>query len=139
MRETPDRPKPPPIEACLLVYDGQCRLCVGVKRRLERAGVGETGSDVRFAAYDSDEARQALGNRYQPGRPHVAFFVSRTGHVREGLDAFLPLLPRIPGGRAVQWLLRFRLARRVAEWAYRAVARHRYRIFGKADPVREPR
>ena len=137
MRNSPDIPKSPSNNTCLLVYDGQCRLCVEVKHRLEKAGVGETGSDVQFAPYDSDQARQALGNRYQAGCPDVAFFISQTGQVREGLDAFLPLLPRIPGGRAFHWLLGFRLVKTAAEWAYRAVAGHRYRIFGKADPVRE--
>ena len=138
MGHTPDIPKSPPSEACLLVYDGQCRLCVGVMRRLERAGAGETGSGLRFAPYDSDEAKQALGDRYEPGLPDVAFLVSQTGQVRQGLDAFLPLLPWLPGGRAFHWLLRFSLVRNAAEWAYRVVARHRYRIFGKADPVLGP-
>jgi predicted DCC family thiol-disulfide oxidoreductase YuxK len=80
-----------------------------------------------------------LGARYRPGRPDVAFFISPTGQVREGLQAFLPLLPRLPGGRAFHWLVSFRIVMRAAEWAYRAVARHRYRIFGQVDPVHIPR
>ncbi|MBD0315622.1 MAG: DUF393 domain-containing protein [Nitrospiraceae bacterium] len=139
MGNAPDIRKPPPSETCLLVYDGQCRLCVGVKRRLERAGLSQPGSGLRFAPYDSHEARQALGNRYRPGRPDVAFFISQTGQVRQGLDAFMPLLPQLPGGRAFHWLLGFGLVRTAAEWAYHVVARHRYRIFGKADQAGGPR
>ena len=139
MNHAPDERESLPAQACLLVYDGQCRLCVGVKHRLEQAGVGETASDVRFAPYDSDEAKRALGARYLPGRPDVAFLVSPSGEVREGLQAFLPLLPRLPGGRALHWLLTFPFVRTAAEWGYRAVARHRYRVFGKVDSMQPPR
>lgn len=132
MENRPDTVESVPAEACLLIYDGNCRLCVGAKERLEHASVGDPGSDVRFVPYDSEEAKRVLGARYRPGRPDAAFFVSRTGQVREGLSAFIPLLPRLSGGRILLWLLGFHLVRQIAEWSYRAVARHRYRLLGKA-------
>lgn len=121
-----------PSETCLLVYDGECRLCVETKHKLEQAGLGKVDSDVRFVPYQSDEAKQALGTRYIPGRPDMAFLVRPTGEVSQGLDAFLPLAPSLPGGRVLLWLVRFPRIRRAAEWSYRTIARHRYRLFGEA-------
>jgi predicted DCC family thiol-disulfide oxidoreductase YuxK len=121
-------------QACLLVYDGDCRLCVGTKHKLEQAGLGPAGSNVRFLPYQSEEAKQVLGARYIPGRPAAAFLVRPTGEVREGLDAFLPLLPSLPGGQVLLWLLRFPLMEKATTWGYQVIARHRYRLFGKARP-----
>jgi predicted DCC family thiol-disulfide oxidoreductase YuxK len=35
-------------QACLLIYVGECRLCVSTKQKLEQAGVGQAVFDVRF-------------------------------------------------------------------------------------------
>jgi predicted DCC family thiol-disulfide oxidoreductase YuxK len=120
--------------ACLLIYDGECRLCVSTKQKLEQAGVGQAGSDVRFLPYQSDEAKRVLGQKYRLGRPDMAFLVRPSGDVCQGLDAFLPLVPNLPGGRLLLWSLRIPLAKRLAEWGYRMIARHRYRFFGEARP-----
>jgi predicted DCC family thiol-disulfide oxidoreductase YuxK len=60
----------------------------------------------------------------------MAFLVEPSGAVRQGLDAFLPFAPGLRGGRFLVRLLRLSFAKRAAEWAYRMVARHRYRWFG---------
>lgn len=121
---------------CLLIYDGECRLCVSTKQKLEQAGVGQAGSDIRFLPYQSDEAQRALGEKYCRGRPDMAFLVRPSGEVHQGLDAFLPLVPSLPGGRFLLCCLRIPLAKRLAEWGYRMIARHRYLLFGGAQPSR---
>lgn len=118
----------------LLIYDGECRLCVSTKQKLEELGVGQAESDVRFLAYQSETAKRLLGANYRFGRPDVAFLIQPSGEVFEGLEAFLPLVPNLPGGKLLLWLLRFPSAKRLAEWGYRMVARHRYRWFGEAGP-----
>lgn len=123
-------------QTCLLIYDGECRLCVSTKQKLEQAGVGQAGSDVRFLPYQSDEAKRALGQKYRPGRPDMAFLVRPSGEVHQGLDAFLPLAPSLPGGKLLLWCLRMPLAKKLAEWGYRMIARHRYRLFGEARSSR---
>lgn len=118
----------------VLIYDAQCRLCVTAKEGIERLG-GERA--VRFVPYQSEEAARWLGGNYKPGRPNVAFLIERDGMIRRGLDAFLPLLPGLRGGRALHALMAFPLARPLAYLAYRIVARYRYRWFGQVAPTPE--
>lgn len=129
---TPDSRAEKTEGACLLVYDGECRLCVAAKRKLEKAGLGQAGSDVRFVPYQSHEARRILGDAYRPGRPDMAFLVGPSGDIQQGLDAFLPLAPRLPAGRLLVWLVRIPFGKRAAALIYRLIARYRYRLFGEA-------
>jgi predicted DCC family thiol-disulfide oxidoreductase YuxK len=126
----------PPTQS-VLIYDGECRLCLTAKEGLERVGrtrsdqrTGEV-PDVRFIPYQSEEAAARLGPAYRPGRPDVAFFVDRDGTIRRGLDAFLPLLPGLPGGRILLSMMRLPLLRPLGNLLYRLVARYRYRLFGQ--------
>ncbi len=111
-----------------LIYDGACRLCVTAKAGLEKLGGAPT---VRFIPYQSEEAACLLGADYRPGRPDVAFLVEQDGRISRGLDAFLPLLPGLRGGRFWLALLKVPLARPMAWLVYRVVARYRYQLFGR--------
>jgi predicted DCC family thiol-disulfide oxidoreductase YuxK len=123
---SPDRhPRP-----CLLIYDGQCRLCVMAKKGIEQLQSETAGSSLRMITYQSEEAKQALGMRYRPGRPDVAFLVDSDGKVAKGLDAFLPLLPGLKGGRVLAGVLASPLAKPLGDLLYWFVARYRYRLFG---------
>ena len=115
----------------LLIYDGACRLCVTAKAGLERLG-GDPS--VRFIPYQSEEAVCRLGQVHRPGRPDAAFLVDRDGTIRRGLDAFLPLLPGLPGGRLLLALWRVPFLRPLAYLLYRVVARYRYAWFGQVKP-----
>lgn len=126
-------------QVCLLVYDEACRLCVSTKQKLEKLGVGQAESDVRFLAYQSEAVKRILGSNYRAGRPDMAFLIRPSGEVLQGLDAFLPLVSNLPGGKLLLWWLRFPSAKRLAEWGYRLVARHRYRWFGEAEPPQSAR
>jgi predicted DCC family thiol-disulfide oxidoreductase YuxK len=50
-----------PMQACLLIYDGNCRFCVSVKVGLERRGVDQITTGIGFDAYQSEVARIAGG------------------------------------------------------------------------------
>ena len=114
----------------LLIYDAQCRLCVTAKEGVERLG---QDLDVRWVPYQSDEAKARLGAQYRAGRPDVAFLVERDGTIKKGLDAFVPLLPGLRGGRILQTLMRIPFLRPLAYLIYRVIARYRYRLFGSVD------
>jgi len=111
----------------ILIYDDRCRLCVTAREGLARAG---EGTDVRFVPYQSEEAARRLGVDYKPGRPEVAFLVEGDGAISRGLDAFLPLVPGLRGGRVLHAILKAPLIRPLADLAYHLVARHRYKLFG---------
>jgi len=118
-------------ETCLLVYDGQCRLCVTAKKGLERLEAHANAAPVRMIPYQSEEAKQALGKSYRPGRPNAAFLVQPNGEVARGLDAFLSLLPGFKGGRALAAFLSFPLTKPFGYLLYWFVARYRYAVFGQ--------
>jgi predicted DCC family thiol-disulfide oxidoreductase YuxK len=118
-------------QTCILVYDGQCRLCVTAKKGLERLETHTDATPVRMIPYQSEEAQQALGKSYLPGRPKVAFLVRPNGEIACGLDAFLALLPGIKGGRGLSALLSFPLVKPFGYLLYWFVARYRYSIFGQ--------
>lgn len=112
----------------VLVYDGECRLCVAAKERLEPAAHAQ---GIRLVAYQTPEAAARLGSRYRPGRPDVAFLVEPDGTIRRGLEAFLPVLPALPGGTLLLRLMAIPLLRPLAHLLYAVVARYRYRFFGQ--------
>jgi predicted DCC family thiol-disulfide oxidoreductase YuxK len=111
-----------------LIYDAHCRFCVAAKDEIERLNADPA---VRFLPYQSDEAARRLGRHYRPGRPDVAFLIEPDGTLHRGLDAFLPLLPGLPGGRFLRRLMNIPPLRSLALHAYRVVARYRYRWFGE--------
>lgn len=119
-----------PSQECLLIYDGQCRLCLAVKNRLERQKPNKAETSLRMITYQSDEAKRVLGSSYRPGRPEVAYLIGPGGQRRGGLDAFLPLLPRFKGGAVLQRLVMLPIVGPLARAAYRFLARYRYRLFG---------
>lgn len=84
--------------------------------------------------YETQEAASALGAQYRPGPPSMAYLISPAGRVRQGVDAFLPLIHGLPGGTFLRWVLKWSLMRRLAERIYRWIARHRYRLFGAVNP-----
>ena len=116
-----------------LIYDSHCRLCVVVKQRLEQAGLS---GQTEFVPYATQKARERLGQRYQPGqRPPMAYWVDEQGTIVGGLEAFLPLLMGLRGGKIFMFFWRFRVCRLILIGLYEFVAKHRYRWFGAS---REP-
>jgi len=123
-------------QACLLVYDGECRFCVTAKGGLERLETHADATPIRMVPYQSEEAQQALGESYRPGRPNVAFLVRPNGEIARGLDAFLALLPGLKGGRVLSIFLSLPLVKPLGYLLYWFVARYRYSIFGKVPLAR---
>src|SRR5512145_1527012 len=114
---------------CLLIYDGHCRMCVTAKRGLER--LKSDAEELRMIPYQSEEAERVLGARYHGGRPEAAFLVTGDGRVTSGLDAFLPLLPGLKGGRLLAKVFSLPFVKPLGYWIYRLVAQYRYTLFGE--------
>ncbi|TKB33501.1 MAG: DUF393 domain-containing protein [Nitrospira sp.] len=118
-------------QVCLLIYDGECRLCDTAKKGLERLETQVDATPIRMVPYQSEEAKQALGAVYRPGRPDVVFLIRSDGEIASGLDAFLALLPGLRGGRILSGLFSIPLVKPVGYLLYWCVARCRYAVFGK--------
>ncbi len=121
------------LQACLLIYDGECRLCVTAKRGLEQLETQVDATPIRMIPYQSEEAKQALGEVYRPGRPDVAFLIRSDGEIASGLDAFLALLPGLKGGRILSGLFSIPLVKPIGYLLYWCVARCRYAVLGKVS------
>ena len=118
----------------VILYDGVCGLCnrfVNFVLKRDRRGV------FRFASLQSPIAREILARYRITAVPMdtvyvIADFGLPTERVLAKSTATLYTLSRLGG----VWRLAgaARLApRRVRDWVYDAVARRRYRIFGKYD------
>ena len=81
--------------------------------------------------YQSEEAKRLLGSQYRGGRPEAAFLVAFDGRIASGLDAFLPLLPGLKGGRVLARLFALPLVKPLGYWIYRLIARYPYEVFGE--------
>lgn len=120
----------PTRNLCTVIYDGTCRFCVRSKERIEWLSRSDGPVSVRFIPYQSLEAQQVLGSEYRPGRPDAAYLLGTDGSIYKGLDAFLPLLQGISGGRLLVTLLTRSTFKPIADRLYGFVARNRYRWFG---------
>jgi predicted DCC family thiol-disulfide oxidoreductase YuxK len=123
------------LSSPLLLYDGICGLCNRLVRfilRRDLAGI------FRFASLQSPLAGRILV-RYgaNPADLDTVYVVVNHNESDESLlarsDAVLFVLREMGGiWGAVAFLLR-PVPRRLRDGAYRIVARHRYRIFGRYD------
>lgn len=91
-------------------------------------------SSIRFIPYQSPEAEWVLGTEYRQGRPAVAYWVGPDGEIQQGLDAILPVLTGISGGRLIMAVLSLPGMSRLAHRLYGLLARNRYRWFGAVSP-----
>ncbi|MCL2661115.1 MAG: DCC1-like thiol-disulfide oxidoreductase family protein [Acidobacteriaceae bacterium] len=123
----------------LLLYDGVCVLCNGVVRFVARWDAGQV---FRFAPLESAIAKELLARASDLGEGVVLITETLTPEQRifQRSDAVCRVLV-ILGGR---WRLTGRLLaavpRPLRELGYSAVARLRYKLFGRYEtcPVPEP-
>lgn len=119
----------------VLLYDGVCGLCNrGVQFVLRHDAKGR----FRFASLQSEFAKGVLARHgVKAADLDTVYVVVNGGSADESLlarsDAVLFVLREIGGlWRAGAWLLNW-VPRRVRDWGYGWIARHRYRIFGRYD------
>ncbi|HEY0504087.1 MAG TPA: thiol-disulfide oxidoreductase DCC family protein [Lysobacter sp.] len=113
-----------------IVFDGVCVLCNGWVRFLLRH---DRRDRYRFAAMQGDSGRALLlRHGLDPADP-VSFLLVEGDRAFTDTDAIVRVLRGLGGAWAVPaWLLAL-LPRVLRDPAYRFLARHRYRIFGRHD------
>jgi predicted DCC family thiol-disulfide oxidoreductase YuxK len=126
----------------VILYDGVCGLCnrsVRFVLKHDREGV------FRFASLQSAAAREILARHgLTPEALDTFYVVADFGLAGERVlsksGAAIYTAKTLGGGWQVARILGF-LPRRLRDWAYDIVARHRYQMFGKYDacPLPEAR
>ena len=120
----------------LLLFDGVCNLCDGAVQFVMRH---DRHARFRFAPLQSNAAQPILARAGLDARYLDSLvFVDEAGGVHVGSDAALGVGRRLDAPwNGLAAVGRF-VPRRLRDAAYRAVARHRYRVFGQKEACRTP-
>lgn len=124
------------VDGLVLLYDGTCRLChgaVGFIRARDR------DARFRFVPLQSDEGRAYLHACDRSATPCDSVVLLDGGRAYDGSTAMLRAARSLRGVWRVCGILLL-VPRPVRDWAYGAIARRRYRWFGRlesgtTDPV----
>jgi predicted DCC family thiol-disulfide oxidoreductase YuxK len=113
----------------IVLFDGVCNLCsTSVQFILQRDPAGK----FRFASLQSDFAQRLLTERGLDPKALDSVVVIDGDHLYRESDAALRIARDMKG--AWKALAVFRaIPRPIRDWAYRLIARNRYRWFGKKE------
>jgi len=119
----------PGAAGAVIVFDGVCTLCnrwVRFLLRFDHAG------RYRFAAMQGANGRRLLALHGLDRDDPASFLLLEDGRAWSGSDAIVRVLRGLGGGwRAAAWASA--LPRSWRDAGYRALARNRYRWFGRRD------
>ncbi|MFC3651634.1 thiol-disulfide oxidoreductase DCC family protein [Dyella humi] len=125
-----------PVVQPVVVYDGVCLLCSRwIRFLLEHDHEGR----YRFASMQSDNGRRLLqAHGLNPDSPFSMLLVE-DGRGYTDTSAIARVLRGLPR-RRWHWLsnLILLVPHTIRDFAYRFVARHRYRLFGRSDQCFAP-
>jgi predicted DCC family thiol-disulfide oxidoreductase YuxK len=108
-----------------IVYDGACKVCQGLVRRLERWD--------RHRVFEIVPSQGAGVHARFPWIPDRAFaqsvqLIRRDGHTWQGAAALEEIIDQLPKGKLITWVFSIPFVRPLAERFYRWFARNRYRL-----------
>ena len=115
--------------AGVIVFDGVCALCSRWVRFLLRVDRQER---YRFAAMQGTHGRVLLRQHGLDPDDPLSFLLLEDGRARTDTDAIVRVLVGLGGPWRLAVVLRA-VPRRLRDRAYRALARNRYRWFGRHD------
>lgn len=111
----------------VIVFDGVCVLCNGWVRFLLRH---DREARYRFAAMQSDSGRRLLREHGLDADDPASFLLLEDGRPYRDSDAIIRVLRGLGGAWRGAAVLRA-IPRAWRDVFYRAIARNRYRLFGK--------
>jgi predicted DCC family thiol-disulfide oxidoreductase YuxK len=108
-----------------IVYDGACRVCQGLVRRLERWD--------RYAVFEIVPSQKSGVRARFPWIPARAYaesvqLIGPGGRTWQGAAALEQIIDQLPKGRLITWVFSIPFVRPLAERFYRWFARNRYRL-----------
>ena len=113
----------------VIVFDGVCALCSRWVRFLLRF---DTRGRYRFAAMQGAQGRALLQAHGLDPEDPTSFLLLDAGRAWTDTDAIIRVLTGLGGAWRLLGVLRW-VPRRLRDPAYRALARNRYRWFGRHD------
>lgn len=113
----------------VIVFDGVCALCSRWVRFLLRF---DTRGRYRFAAMQGAQGRALLQAHGLDPEDPTSFLLLDAGRAWTDTDAILRVLTGLGGAWRLLGVLRW-VPRLLRDHAYRALARNRYRWFGRHD------
>ena len=119
----------------IIVFDGDCNIC---SRWVRFLMVRDTSAPYRFAAMQG-AAGQRLLSQYglDPDDPETFILVTETGILQQS-DAIAAVLKSLGEPWSFVGAMIVLIPQSVRDWAYRRLARNRYRWFGKRDVCYAP-
>ena len=123
----------PRVDKPIIFFDGVCGMCntfVDLILRVDRK------QQFLFAPLQGETAKRMLPPLAEDAREWSFIYVDERG-VHDQSDASLEVYRRLGGVWRVLSLARY-VPRAVRDPAYRVIARHRYRWFGKREQCRMP-
>jgi predicted DCC family thiol-disulfide oxidoreductase YuxK len=120
-------------------YDGGCALCHASVRRLVTRD--RDGSRFRFAPLGGARFREELSEAERAGLPDAIVVRSADGRLLVRSAAVLACALRLGGATAVVARVLLWVPPRLRDLVYDAIARTRYRLFGRKDdacPIIDP-
>jgi predicted DCC family thiol-disulfide oxidoreductase YuxK len=118
-----------PAAEPVIVFDGVCALCSRWVRFLLRF---DTRGRYRFAAMQGAQGRALLQARGLDPEDPTSFLLLDAGRAWTDTDAIIRVLTGLGGAWRLLGVLRW-VPRSLRDHAYRALARNRYRWFGRHD------
>ncbi len=121
--------------AHIIFYDGVCGLCNRLNQFVLKR---DRGDKFRFAALQSDFAREELGKRGKDPRDlDTVYVLSDGGELRDRARAILFILRELGGAWKLSAVFSI-FPTVILNLGYRLVARLRYRLFWKYDACTVP-
>jgi predicted DCC family thiol-disulfide oxidoreductase YuxK len=119
----------------VIVFDGVCHLCNGWVRLLLKH---DTREQFLFAPMQFPAGRRLLQEHGLDPNTPVSFLLLDKGAAYTDTGAIVRILRKLGGGWTVAGGLISVIPRILRDPIYRAVARHRYRIFGRRSKCMVP-
>ena len=113
----------------LIVFDGVCVLCSGFFHFILRH---DTQQHFQFATAQSPLGQQLFSALNLPTQDFETNLVITNGQIHQRLDAFAAAMQRLGGIWHLPAIVRH-LPNALKDPAYHAIARNRYRLFGRMD------
>ena len=123
-------PSPAELPAAdVVIFDGQCRFC---RRQVERIFRADSGGRLAFVSLHDPLVAERWPDLSHDQLMNEMTIIDRRGKRHGGAGAFKYLTRRLPRWWALAPIMHFPGVMPIARWAYRQIAKRRYR-WGKID------